>query len=87
VLITKGSVINRAGQIGGFTSRVNRGATSLRHWQVNGSLTYATDLFSVTAQGRYLQGCKADKMLLDPSDADNNPAAPIDCRSAVVRRG
>jgi iron complex outermembrane receptor protein len=77
VLVTKGSVINRAGQVGGFTSGVNTGATSLPHWQVNGSLTYATDIFSVTAQGRYIQGGKADKSLLDPSDPDYNPASPI----------
>jgi iron complex outermembrane receptor protein len=77
VLVTKGSVINRAGQVGGFTSGINTGATSLPHWQVNGSLTYADDLFSVTAQGRYLQGGKADKSLLDESDPDYNPASPI----------
>jgi len=77
VLTTKGSVINRAGQVGGFTSGVNTGATSLPHWQVNGSLTYASDLFSLTAQGRYIQGGKADKSLLDESDPDYNPASPI----------
>jgi len=77
ILQTKGSVIDRAGQVGGFTTGTNTGSTSVPHWQLNGSLTYATDLFSTTFQGRYLQGGKVDKSLVDPSEADYNAASPI----------
>jgi outer membrane receptor protein involved in Fe transport len=77
ILQTKGSVIDRAGQAGGFTTGTNTGATSVPHWQLNGSLTYANDRFSTSLQGRYIQGGKVDKSLVDPSEADYNAASPI----------
>lgn len=77
VIQSKGSVIDRAGQVGGFFSGANNGATSVPHWQLNGSLTYADSLFSTTFQGRYVGGGKLDKTLVDPSEADYNPASPI----------
>jgi len=77
VLITKGSVIDRAGQVGGFTTGTNVGSTSVPHWQLNGSLTYATDVYSVSLQGRYVGGGKVDKSLVDETEADYNPLSPI----------
>jgi outer membrane receptor protein involved in Fe transport len=77
VIQSLGSVIDRAGQVGGFFSGNNNGATSSPHWQLNGSVSYATSLFSATVQGRYVGGGKVDKTLVDPSSPYYNAASPI----------
>ncbi|MET0309522.1 MAG: TonB-dependent receptor [Sphingomonas sp.] len=77
VIQTKGSVIDRAGQVGGFFSGANNGATSAPHWQMNGSIGYSTKRFSVTMMARYVGGGRVDNSLVDPDDAAYNPASPI----------
>lgn len=78
VLTNVGGVVDRAGQLGGFTSGIiTNGATSVPHWIVNGSLTYANGPWTATAQGRWIQGGILDKTLVGPGDADYNPASPI----------
>ena len=77
IIQSKGSVIDRAGQAGGFTSGTNTGATAVPHWQLNGSLTYANDLWSTTFVGRWIQGGVVDNTLVSPGDADYDPASPI----------
>lgn len=77
VIQSRGSVIDRAGQVGGFFSGNNNGATNAPHWQLNGSLTYAANPYSLTVQARYVGGGKVDKSLVDPSDPDYDAASPI----------
>ena len=77
IIQTKGSVIDRAGQVGGFTSGLNSGATSVPHLQLNASLGYTNDKFSTTFTGRWIQGGVVDATLVQPGDKDYNPASPI----------
>ena len=77
VIQTRGSVIDRAGQVGGFTSGLNTGATSVPHWQLNGSLTYEAGPWATTVQGRYIGGGVVDATLVGPGDPDYNPLSPI----------
>ncbi len=77
VIQNRGSVINRAGQVGGFTSGANSGATNTPHWVLNGSITYAGERLTGTLQGRYVGGGAIDKALVGPDSSDYNPASPI----------
>jgi len=77
VIQTVGSVVNRAGQVGGFTSSSITGATSAPHWILNGSITYSRDAWSVTVQERYVGGGIIDASLVGPDDPDYNPLSPI----------
>lgn len=77
VLQTVGSLVNRAGQVGGFTSSSITGATSAPHWILNGSVTYSQDNWSVTLQERYVGGGLLDASLVGPDDPDYNAASPI----------
>lgn len=77
VIQNVGSVVDRAGQVGGFTSGGNIGATNAPHWVLNGSLTYALEGFSTTLQGRHVQGGAIDKTLVGPDNPDYDPASPI----------
>ncbi|NIJ09216.1 outer membrane receptor protein involved in Fe transport [Sphingomonas vulcanisoli] len=78
VITNVGSVVDRAGQSGGFTSGViTNGATAVPHWILNGSLTYAIGRVTATAQGRYIEGGVLDKTLVGPGDRDYDPASPI----------
>lgn len=77
VIQTVGSVVNRAGQVGGFTSSSITGATSAPNWVLNGSVTYSRDDWSVTVQERYVGGGILDATLVGPDDPDYNPASPI----------
>ena len=77
VIQTKGSLIDRAGQVGGFTSGLNTGATSVPHWQLNGSLTFEKPSWSMTLIGRWIQGGIVDATLVQPGDKDYNAASPI----------
>lgn len=77
IVQTLGSVINYAGQVGGFSSGSNVSYTNTPHWVLNGSLSYDTDNFSTTLQGRYVGGGKVNKAALDPSDPRYNPLSPI----------
>ena len=77
VIQTVGSVVDRAGQVGGFTSSSVTGATSAPHLIMNASVTYGRDNWSVTLQERYVGGGLLDASLVGPDDPDYNPASPI----------
>lgn len=77
VIQTRGSVIDRAGQVGGFTSGLNTGATSVPHWQLNGSLTFERPRWSMSLIGRWIEGGIVDATLVQPGDKDYNAASPI----------
>ncbi len=77
IIQTLGSVINYAGQVGGFSSGSNVSYTNTPHWVLNGSLTYDSDIFSTTLQARYVGGGKVNKAAVDPSDSRYNPLSPI----------
>lgn len=77
IIQTRGSVIDYAGQVGGFTSGSNVSYTNTPHLIMNGLLTYDARLFSTTIEGRYVGGGKVNKALVDPSDPQYNPASPI----------
>lgn len=84
VLQNVGSVVDRAGQVGGFTSGANVGATNVPHWVLNGSLTYSRGPFSTTVQGRYVDGGTVDNTLVGPDSPEYNPASPISIASNKV---
>lgn len=77
IIQTRGSVIDRAGQVGGFTSGLNLGATSVPHWVANASINYETDRWSTTLTGRFIDGGVVDATLVQPGDPDYNAASPI----------
>jgi outer membrane receptor protein involved in Fe transport len=77
VLQNVGSVIDRAGQVGGANSGFNTGATNAPSWVVNASLSYRLDDWTATVQGRYVGGGLIDAALVGPDDPDYNPASPI----------
>ncbi|MCW2395318.1 MULTISPECIES: TonB-dependent receptor plug domain-containing protein [unclassified Sphingobium] len=77
IIQTRGSRINRAGQLGGFTSGLNTGATSVPHWQINASLGYETDDWGTTLNARWIDGGIVDATLVQPGDPDYNSASPI----------
>jgi hypothetical protein len=77
VIQTRGSLIERAGQVGGFTSGLNTGATSVPHWQLNGSFTFEQPKWSMTLIGRWIEGGIVDATLIQPGDKDYNAASPI----------
>ena len=77
VVQTLGSVINYAGQVGGFTSGSNVSYTNTPELVVNGALTFDTGIFSTTLQGRYVGGGKVNKAAVDPSSTLYNPLSPI----------
>jgi outer membrane receptor protein involved in Fe transport len=77
VIQSIGSVVDRAGQVGGFTSSSITGATSQPELVVNGNLTYTRDNWSFTVQQRYVGGGLIDASLVGPDDAEYNAASPI----------
>lgn len=77
VIQSLGSVIDRAGQVGGFTSSSITGATSQPELIVNASFTYSRDNWSVTLQERYVGGGLIDASLVGPDSQFYNPASPI----------
>jgi len=85
VIQTVGSVVNRAGQVGGFTSSSITGATSQPHLILNGSVTYSRENWSVTIQERYVGGGLIDASLVGPDDSDYNAASPISIGDNIVK--
>lgn len=77
VVQSLGSVIDRAGMVGGFTGGVNTGATDGPHWQVNDSVSYAYDKYSLSVTARYIGGGLYDATLVGPNNPLYNPASPI----------
>ena len=77
VITSVGSVVDRAGQTGGFNSSSVIGATSAPKWSWNTSLTYSRDKWSAMLQGRYVGGGVLDATLVGPGDRDYDPASPI----------
>lgn len=84
VIQTVGSIVDRAGQVGGFTSSSVTGATSQPHLILTGSLTYSRDTWSVTLQERYVGGGLIDASLVGPDDPDYNAASPISIGNNIV---
>ena len=84
VVQSLGSVIDRAGQVGSFTTGINSGATDAPHWQVSGSLTFANPKYSVNVTGRYIGGGLYDATLVGPDDPRYNPASPISIASNKI---
>ncbi|MBB4631080.1 TonB-dependent receptor plug domain-containing protein [Sphingosinicella soli] len=76
-LTSYGSVINRAGAVGGFTAGQQTNATGTPHWTATGSVTWAQDPFALSVQGRYVGGGKIDPGLIGPDDDLYDPASPI----------
>ncbi len=85
VIQTVGSVVNRAGQVGGFNSSSITSATSAPDWVVNGSLTYSRDNWSVTVQGRYVDGGLVDATLVGPDSRFYNPLSPISIGDNTIK--
>ncbi|MCW2381073.1 MULTISPECIES: TonB-dependent receptor domain-containing protein [unclassified Sphingobium] len=77
IIQTRGSRIDRAGQLGGFTSGLNTGATSVPHWQLNASLGYETEKWGTTLNARWIDKGIVDATLVQPGDPDYNAASPI----------
>ena len=77
IIQTRGSIINYAGQVGGFSSGSNVSYTNTPNWVLNGSLTFDAGALSTTLQGRYVGGGKVNKAAVDPSDPQYNPLSPI----------
>ncbi|MDQ8757439.1 TonB-dependent receptor [Sphingosinicella sp. LHD-64] len=77
VIQSVGSIVERAGSVGGFTGGVNNGATNAPTWMLNASLSYRRDNWSAMVQGRYVGGGLIDPTLVGPDDPDYDPASPI----------
>lgn len=77
VLQNVGSIVNRAGQVGGFNSSSVISATSAPEWAWAVSATYSRDNWSAMLQGRYVGGGLIDATLVGPDDPDYDPASPI----------
>lgn len=77
VLQNVGSVVNRAGQVGGFNSSSIISATSAPEWAWSASVSYRRDNWSAMLQGRYVGGGLIDATLVGPGDPDYDPASPI----------
>lgn len=77
VIQTQGSVVDRAGQVGGFTSSSITGATSQPTLILNGSVTYSRENWSVTVQQRYIDEGLIDASLVGPESQFYNAASPI----------
>lgn len=77
VIQNVGSVVDRAGQVGGFQSGANIGATNAPHWTVAGSLSYDRGPFTAMVMGRWVEGGSIDNTLVGPDSPDYDPASPI----------
>lgn len=77
VIQNVGSVVDRAGQVGGFQSGANIGATNAPHWTVSGSLSYDQGPFTAMVMGRWVDGGTIDNTLVGPDSPDYDPASPI----------
>ena len=85
VITTVGSVVDRAGQLGGFTSAVNVGATAIPRWSLNGQVTYAIGGLTTTVAGRFFSNGTLDNTLVGPGDKDYDAASPISIGSNRVK--
>ena len=77
VLQNRGSRIDRAGQLGGFTSGLNLGATSVPHWQINANIGYETDMWGTSLTARWIDKGIVDATLVQPGDPDYDARSPI----------
>lgn len=77
VLTNVGSVVDRAGQVGGFNSSSVISATSAPEWSWSVSANYRRDRWSAMVQGRYVGGGLIDATLIGPDDAEYDPSSPI----------
>lgn len=77
VLQNVGSVVNRAGQVGGFNSSSVVSATSAPEWAWSVSANYSRGPWSGMVQGRYVGGGLIDATLIGPDDPEYDPKSPI----------
>lgn len=77
VLTNVGSVVNRAGQVGGFTSSSIINASSVPEWTWSASLNYRRDRWGAMIQGRYVGGGNFDNTLIGPNDPEYDATSPI----------
>ncbi|MCO8019165.1 TonB-dependent receptor [Brevundimonas diminuta] len=77
VIQNVGSVVDRAGQVGGFQSGATIGATNAPKWTVAGSLTYDRGPMTAMVMGRWVDGGSIDNTLVGPDSPDYDPASPI----------
>lgn len=77
VITNVGSVVDRAGQVGGFTSSSIINSTSAPEWTWSATLNYRRDRWGAMIQGRYVGGGNLDNTLVGPDSADYDPASPI----------
>jgi iron complex outermembrane receptor protein len=77
VIQNVGSIVDRAGQVGGFQSGANIGATNAPKWTVAGSLSYENGPWSGMVMGRWVDGGTIDNTLVGPDSPDYDPASPI----------
>lgn len=85
VITTVGSIVDRAGQLGGFTGGANVGATSIPRWSLNGQITYAVGALTTTVAGRYFSSGTLDNTLVGPGDPNYDAASPISIGSNRVK--
>jgi outer membrane receptor protein involved in Fe transport len=77
-LITSvGSVIDRAGQLGGFSGGVNVDATTVPRWSLNGQLNYEIGELALNFGARWFPSGLLDSTLVGPGGKDYDPASPI----------
>lgn len=79
-----GSVVQRAGSVGGFTNGQQTNATGTPHWTATGSITWSKDPVTLNLQGRYVGGGMLDPQLVGPEDDHYDPASPISIASNRV---
>ena len=84
-ITNQGSIINRAGQVGGFTAGFNTGATDTPKWLVNTAVTYQISRVSATVEGRYVDGGHYDNTLIGPDQAGYSPLSPISIADNTVK--
>lgn len=77
VLTNVGSVVNRAGQVGGFTSSSIINASSAPEWTWSASFNYRRDRWGAMIQGRYVGGGNFDNTLIGPDNPEYDPTSPI----------
>ena len=85
VITSIGSVVDRAGQLGGFSSAVNVGATSIPRWSLNSQLSYALGRFTGTIAEHFFSNGTLDNTLVGPGERDYDPASPISIGSNRVK--
>lgn len=85
VIQSYGSVIDRAGQVGGFATGGNTGATNAPHWVLNGSIGYGDERLRTSLNARWVQGGRLDNALVGPDSPDYDPTSPISIADNTIK--